>query len=136
MNLWKKDHSMRDVRSNGAHCKPPYNPNNTRVRELSRFARKQYPDGHGDYMLPETPEGRHLALALICCLARAGQRNGPWLFDFCCMRVPWLDPDTIDPARLIPDDAQTLGRKIGLTGDMRAVRAKERKRFRARLWTY
>jgi hypothetical protein len=56
---------------------------------------------------------------MITCLARAGQRNGSWLFVLCRDRIPWLDPDDIDPAKLIPDKAQTLGRKIGLTAAMR-----------------
>jgi hypothetical protein len=111
---------MQDVPSNKPQYKPRYDPNNTRIRELSLMARRQYADGHGDYVLPETPSARSLARALITHLARAGQRNGPWLFNLCRDRIPWLDPDDVDPAKLIPDKAQTLGRKIGLTAAIRS----------------
>jgi hypothetical protein len=58
-------HDIVRIEIQGNKRKPRYDPNNTRIRELSRIARKQYPDGHGDYVLPETPTGRHLAIALI-----------------------------------------------------------------------
>ena len=96
-----------------------HNPNNTRVRELSRLARDQYPDGLGDYTLPETPIGQHLAIALITHLHRAGQRNGQWLYNFCSERVPWLDPDEIDATKLLPDKAPILGKKLELTAERR-----------------
>jgi hypothetical protein len=97
----------------------PDNPNNRRVRELSKLARDQFPDGHGDYVLPDTPIGRCLALALVTHLARAGQRNGRWLFVFCRDRAPFLDPDEINPAVLLPLSAQELGNGIELTAARR-----------------
>jgi hypothetical protein len=112
-------HDVVQIETQRNKRKPRYDPNNTRIRELSLIARRQYADGHGDYVLPETPSARSLARALITHLARAGQRNGPWLFNLCRDRIPWLDPDDVDPARLIPDKAQVLGRKIGLTPALR-----------------
>ena len=56
---------MHDVVQIGIQCnnqsnkgnkrKSRYDPNNRRIRELSLFARHQYPDGYGDYVLPEIP---------------------------------------------------------------------------------
>ena len=97
-----------------------YNANNTRVFDLSRLARDLFSDGDGDYVLPETPMGQHLAIALITHLARAGQRDSRWLFKFCADRVPWLDPDDIDVIKLLPDKAQALGNKLELTAERRS----------------
>lgn len=41
----------------------PFDLNNRRIGELSKLARHDYPDGQGDYVLPETPTGQHLALS-------------------------------------------------------------------------
>jgi len=111
---------MSDIKQRAAACKHvTHSPNNTRVYELSRLARHLFPDGQGDYTLPETSIGKHLAVALITHLARAGQRDSRWLFKFCADRVPWLDPDNIDVTTLLPDKAQTLGNKLELTAALR-----------------
>jgi hypothetical protein len=97
---------MSDIKRRAAACKHvTHSPNNTRVYELSRLARHLFPDGQGDYTLPETSIGKHLAVALITHLARAGQRDSRWLVKFCADRVPWLDPDNIDVTTLLPDKA-------------------------------
>ena len=54
-----------------------------RVRDLSELARLRHPDGHGDYVLPDTPAGRHLALAIITHWLRRPGERGKWLFQFC-----------------------------------------------------
>jgi hypothetical protein len=97
----------------------PHNPNNRRIRELSKLARERFPDDTGDYVLPDTPVGQHLAIAIVTHLARAGQRSGKWLAAFCCDRAPWLDPDEIDVTKLQPDRAQELGNKLQLTAALR-----------------
>jgi hypothetical protein len=97
------------LQQRAAGRKRPHNPNNTRIRELSQLARCWFPDGSGDYVLPETEIGQHFALAIITHLARAGQCNRKWLTDFCCSRAPWLDPGEIDVAKLRPLKAPALG---------------------------
>lgn len=128
----------------------PYDPNNRRIRELSKLAKERYPDGCGDYVLPDTPVGQRLAVALITHLACAGPRKSRWLSNFCAARVPWLDPDEIDVTQLHPDRAQELGNLLQLTAavrdelhittiapcdqtpEQRAALRKERKRLRDR----
>ena len=97
-----------------------HSPNNRRIRELSKFARELFPDGGGDYVLPETLTGHHLAVALITHLARASQRTGNRLVNFCRDRAPWLDPDDVDVTAVRPDKASDLGVKLGLTAALRA----------------
>jgi hypothetical protein len=58
-----------------------------RIRELSKLARELFPDDGGDYVLPDTPIGKYLAIAIVTHLARAGQRNGKWLAAFCGARA-------------------------------------------------
>jgi hypothetical protein len=111
--------SMPDVAFDSGARKRPFNPNNKRVRELSKIARDQLPDDHGDYVLPETPIGQNLTIALLTHLNRAGQRRADWLFRFCAARAPWLDPDEIDLDSLRPLKAQDLGNQIGLTAERR-----------------
>jgi hypothetical protein len=116
----KDTSSMADLKQHVIERKPaPFNPNNKRILELSRLARDQYPDGQGDYILPETPRGQCLAIALITHLSRAGQRDSRWLYKFCADRAPWLDPDDIDITTLQPDKAQTLGNTLRLTAEHR-----------------
>jgi hypothetical protein len=110
---------MSDLKHRRAQRKRD-NPNNRRIRELSMLARDQHPDGHGDYVLSDTPAGNHLAIALITHLDRAGQRNGRWLFVFCRDRAPFLDPDEIDVAALRSLRAQALGIGLQLTAAIRA----------------
>lgn len=110
-------HDVTRVQSPRKHV--THNPNNTRIRELSKLARDLFPDGQDDYVLPETPIGQHLAVALITHLARAGQRDSRWLSTFCRTRAPWLDPDEIDVTKLQPDKAQALGNKLELTAERR-----------------
>ena len=86
-----------------------------RVRDLSELARLRHPDGHGDYVLPDTPAGRHLALAIITHWLRRPGERGKWLFQFCHDRAPWLDPNEIDVTQLRPSKAQKLGGKLQLT---------------------
>jgi hypothetical protein len=80
------------ARNSAAH-----NPNNRRIRELSKYARELFPDGHDDYVLPDTPIGKHLAIAIITHLACSAPRDCRWLSNFCEARAPWLDPDEIGP---------------------------------------
>jgi hypothetical protein len=91
-----------------------------RIGELSKLARHDYPDGQGDYVLPETPTGQHLAFELITHLSRSGQRTSAWIFQFCRERAPWLDPNEIDFAHLQPRNAQQLGRDLELIAANRA----------------
>ena len=84
-----------------------------RVRDLNELARLRHPDGHGNYVLPDTPAGRHLALAIIKHWLRRPSERGKWPFQFCRDRAPWLDPDEMDVLR--PCKAQKLGTRLQLT---------------------
>ena len=121
-----------------------------RVRELSKLARLRHPDGHGDYILPDTPAGRYLAIAIITHFQRRPGKRGEWLFQFCRERAPWLDPDEIDVTQLRPCKAEKLGARLQLTAaertapgivsiapcdqtaEQRATQRKERRRQRER----
>jgi hypothetical protein len=109
---FKRKNAMHEVvrRATVRKRRSLYDPNNVRMRELSRLARDLFPDSHGDYVLPDTVVGYHLAIALITHLTLGGPRNANWLTNFCAARVPWLDPDEIDITELWPDRAQALGR--------------------------
>lgn len=84
-----------------------------RVSELSKLARLRHPDRQGDYVLPET--ARHLAMAIITHLLRRPGAKGAIIFQFCHERAPWLDPNEIDMAQLLPSKAEALGKRLQLT---------------------
>jgi hypothetical protein len=86
-----------------------------RISELSRIARRSHPDGHGDYLLPETKTGRHLAVAILTHLLQRPCARGVTTFQFCRERAPWLDPDEIGIDGLCPIKAQELGDRLQLT---------------------
>lgn len=83
-----------------------------RFRELNKLARHRHPDG-SDYMLPEAPSVRHLAVAIIT--HQRPNNKLRWLIWFCRERAPWLDPNEINIAQLYPDKAEPLGKKLQLT---------------------
>jgi hypothetical protein len=87
-----------------------------RVGDLSKLARQRYSDGNRDYVLPETADGRLLAMSII-----THQRFKPddWVFNFCRDRAPWLDPRDIDRSQLRPQKADALGCDLGLTSEAR-----------------
>jgi hypothetical protein len=88
--------------------------NRTRHRELNKLARSRYPDGQGDYELPETKIGMHIALAILTHRAKSPSNRPEWLFEFCRDRAPWLDPDAIHFKELYPRKAEELGHLIQL----------------------
>jgi hypothetical protein len=90
-----------------------------RTRELNALARLRYPDGKRDYVVPDTPTGRHLAIAIITHRRRPDDKQR-WIDQFCRERAPWLDPDEIDFTRLRPNKAQHLGDQLMLTAAERS----------------
>jgi hypothetical protein len=89
---------------------------NLRIRDLSKLARYWYADGNGDYLLPDTAQGRVLAIAIIThqCF-----KPPAWLFRFCRERAPWLDPNEVDRKHLYPKKADALGHELRLSATVR-----------------
>lgn len=115
----KAERKRREIAHRCSRRQKDFSLDDQRFRDLSKLARFWHPDGHGDYVLPDTPNGRYLAIALI-----THRRHHPnlmqWLIQFSCERAPWLEPDEIDVARLRPHKADILGRLLQLTASDRA----------------
>jgi hypothetical protein len=111
---------MRDVTAKGsARNSDNLLMDHLRTRELNALARLRHPDGNRDYVVPDTPTGRHLAIAIITHRRRPDDKRR-WIDQFCRERAPWLDPDEIDFARLRPSKARRLGDELMLTAAERS----------------